>query len=118
MSSQKEQANHFRSLHVKGDPIILYNIWDAGSAKTVAKAGAKALATGSAPVAMANGFKDGEELPLNFAIENIKRIIKNVTLPVTMDIEGGYGETASEVKETMQMHLSSLHQSRDHITLV
>ena len=107
MSSQKEQANHFRSLHVKGDPIILYNIWDAGSAKTVAKAGAKALATGSAPVAMANGFKDGEELPLDFAIENIKRIIKSVTLPVTMDIEGGYGETASEVKETMQKVLSA-----------
>ena len=107
MSSQKEQANHFRSLHVKGDPIILYNIWDAGSAKTVAKAGAKALATGSAPVAMANGFKDGEELPLDFAIENIKRIIKSVTLPVTMDIEGGYGETANEVKETMQKVLSA-----------
>ncbi|MBO6548979.1 MAG: isocitrate lyase/phosphoenolpyruvate mutase family protein [Rhizobiales bacterium] len=107
MSSQKEQANHFRSLHVKGDPIILYNIWDAGSAKTVAKAGAKALATGSAPVAMANGFKDGEELPLDFAIENIKRIIKSVTLPVTMDIEGGYEETAREVKETMQKVLSA-----------
>ncbi len=107
MSLQKDQANHFRALHVKGDPIILYNIWDAGSAKTVARAGAKALATGSAPVAMANGFKDGEELSLDFAIENIKRIIKSVDLPVTMDIESGYGEAPHEVEATMEKVLSA-----------
>ncbi|GAA6212636.1 isocitrate lyase/phosphoenolpyruvate mutase family protein [Hyphomicrobiales bacterium 4NK60-0047b] len=107
MSLQKDQANHFRALHVKGDPIILYNIWDAGSAKTVARAGAKALATGSAPVAMANGFKDGEELSLDFAIENIKRIIKSVDLPVTMDIESGYGEAPHEVEVMMEKVLSS-----------
>ena len=75
MSDQNTKANEFHALHVKGNPVILYNIWDAGSAKTVAGAGAKAIATGSWPVAAANGFDDGEYLPLEFALENAKRIL-------------------------------------------
>ncbi len=53
----------FAALHVAGDPLVLFNAWDAGSAQAVAKAGAKAIATGSASVAMANGFGDGQEVP-------------------------------------------------------
>lgn len=90
MSEQQQNADHFRSLHVKGTPVILYNIWDVGSAKAVVAAGAKALATGSAPVAMANGFGDGEKVPFDMALENITRITAAVSLPVSMDIEGGY----------------------------
>ena len=48
-------------LHVPGDPVVLYNIWDAGSAEVVADAGAKAIATGSHPVADAHGLPDGEQ---------------------------------------------------------
>jgi len=80
----------FASLHVAGDPLVLVNAWDAGSAAAVAKSGAKAIATGSASVAMANGFGDGEEVPLDFAIGNAERIVKAVELPVTVDFEGGY----------------------------
>src|SRR5215204_2366704 len=80
----------FAALHVPGDPLILFNIWDAGSAQAVAKAGAKAIATGSASVAMANGFADGEELPMDFALANTKRIVESVDLPVTVDFEGAY----------------------------
>lgn len=90
MSSQKEKAEIFHGLHVKGDPVILFNIWDAGSAKAVAEAGAKAIATGSWSVAAANGYSDGEELPMETAIENIERIAASVDLPVTLDFEGGY----------------------------
>ena len=61
MNSQKEKAETFARLHVKGDPVILFNIWDAGSAKSVAAAGAKAIATGSWSVAAADGYSDGQE---------------------------------------------------------
>jgi 2-methylisocitrate lyase-like PEP mutase family enzyme len=87
MSSKFET---FAALHRPGDPVILYNVWDAGSAKAVAAAGAKAIATGSASVSEANGFADGEKLPMEFAITNAARIVETVELPVTVDFEGGY----------------------------
>jgi 2-methylisocitrate lyase-like PEP mutase family enzyme len=80
----------FAKLHVPGDPVVLFNVWDAGSAAAVAKSGAKAIATGSASVSMANGFGDGEEVPLDWALANADRIVKAVELPVTVDFEGGY----------------------------
>ena len=101
MSEHQENISLFRSLHKPGSPIILYNIWDAGSAKAVASSGAKALATGSAPVAMAQGFSDGEQMPLDIALGNIRRIIAAVDLPVTMDLEGGYGTETDAVAKTV-----------------
>lgn len=80
----------FAKLHVPGDPVVLFNAWDAGSAAAVAKSGAKAIATGSASVSMANGFGDGEEVPFELAIANAARVAKAVDLPVTIDFEGGY----------------------------
>ena len=82
----------FRALHVPGDPLVLYNIWDVGSALAVARAGAKALATGSHPVADANGFADGQGVPIDFALANAARIVEAVDLPVTVDFEGAYSE--------------------------
>lgn len=87
----------FTALHVKGDPLVLYNIWDAGSARAVAAAGAKAIATGSYGVAEANGFSDGETLPIEMVLENLKRILSVTDLPVTIDMEAGYGDTPEEV---------------------
>lgn len=101
MTSQGEHAGILHDLHRKGDPLVLYNIWDAGSAKCVAEAGAKAIATGSAPVAMANGYGDGEKIPLDLAVENAIRIVRAVELPVTMDIEGAYGVEPHRVSETI-----------------
>lgn len=80
----------FAALHRPGDPLILFNVWDAGSAKAVAAAGAPAIATGSASVAAAFGFGDAEELPLSLALANAQRIVDAVKLPVTVDFEGGY----------------------------
>lgn len=85
----------FAKLHVAGDPLVLFNAWDAGSAAAVAKSGAKAIATGSASVSMANGFGDGQEVPLELALSNAARIVKTVELPVTVDFEGGYSEDSS-----------------------
>src|SRR3954451_1262057 len=84
----------FVRLHVAGDPLVLFNTWDAGSAAAVAKSGAKAIATGSASVSMANGFGDGEEVPFEVAIANAGRIAGAFDLPVTVDFEGGYAEEA------------------------
>lgn len=80
----------FAALHVPGDPLVLFNVWDAGSAKAAERAGAKAVATGSASVAAAHGFGDGEGLPLDLALANAGRIANAVSVPVTIDFEGGY----------------------------
>ncbi len=80
----------FAALHVPGDPVVLYNIWDVGSAQAVIAAGAKALATGSHPVADANGFPDGEKVPIDFALANARRIADAVGVPLTVDFESAY----------------------------
>lgn len=90
----------FRELHRNGDPLILVNIWDAGSAQAVAESGAKALATSSWAVAAAQGYADGEKAPLELVIANIERIAATSNLPLTVDFEGGYGETASELESS------------------
>ena len=101
MSDLGEKAEAFRKLHVPGQPFVLFNIWDAGSAKAVAAAGARAIGTGSWSVAAAHGYNDGEQLPLDIAIANLGRIARIATLPVTMDIESGYGKSAAEVGRTI-----------------
>lgn len=86
----------FAALHVPGNPVILYNIWDAGSALAVVAAGAKALATGSHPVADANGWPDGQRVPIEFALANARRIVDAVELPLTVDFEGAYSTDPQE----------------------
>jgi len=89
----------FVKLHVPGNPLVLFNAWDPGSAAAVAKSGAKAIATGSASVSMANGFGDGQEVPLDLALANAERIVRSVELPVTVDFEGGYAEEVEILAE-------------------
>jgi 2-methylisocitrate lyase-like PEP mutase family enzyme len=88
--TQSDKFRRFAALHVPGDPVILYNAWDAGSAKVIAEAGAKAIATGSASVAAAQGFHDAEALPLELALANAQRVVAAVELPVSIDFEGAY----------------------------
>lgn len=95
--NQARKAEHFTSLHVKGNPIVLFNIWDAGSAKAVEEAGAKAIATGSHSVAAAHGFDDSEAIPLDLVELNTQQICSAVALPVTIDFEGGYAKSPDEV---------------------
>ncbi|MEA3014483.1 MAG: hypothetical protein QOD42_3028 [Sphingomonadales bacterium] len=91
----------FAALHVPGDPLILYNAWDAGSAKVIAAAGAKAIATGSASVAQAHGYEDAESLPLALALANAERVVASVDLPVTIDFEGAYATAPDDVAANM-----------------
>ncbi len=86
----------FAALHQPGRPVILYNIWDPGSAQAVARAGAKAIATGSHPVGDASGFGDGQQVPIDFVLDNAKRVAAAVELPVTIDFESAYGVEPEE----------------------
>lgn len=102
MSTQRDKADAFTNLHVKGSPLIVFNVWDVGSARTIEEAGAKAIATSSWAVAAANGFGDGEKMPFELAIANFERIVKSVSLPVSIDLEGGYATDPSELKENIK----------------
>jgi 2-methylisocitrate lyase-like PEP mutase family enzyme len=101
MSLQADRARQFAALHVPGNPLILYNAWDAGSAKVIAGAGAKAIATGSWSVAAAHGYDDRERLPLELALSNLERIVEAVKLPVTLDFESGYATSPAGVSENV-----------------
>jgi 2-methylisocitrate lyase-like PEP mutase family enzyme len=71
---QLEKIAAFHRLHKPGNPVILYNVWDAGSAKAVAKSGARAIATSSWAVAKSRGFDDGEQIPFELAIQNLRQL--------------------------------------------
>ena len=98
----EELRHRFAELHRPGNPLLLYNIWDVGSALAVAKAGAKALATGSHPVADANGWPDGQNVPIEFAFANAKRIADAVEVPLTVDFEGAYSADPEEGGENVR----------------
>lgn len=95
--TQAQQARDFAGLHLPGNPLVLYNIWDAGGAKAIADAGARAIATGSWSVAAAQGYSDGEAVPLDLVLRIVSRIAATVELPVTVDFEGGYAEAPEGV---------------------
>ncbi|MBI1773812.1 MAG: isocitrate lyase/phosphoenolpyruvate mutase family protein [Proteobacteria bacterium] len=107
MDDQRRKARKFRALHVPGKPVVLFNVWDAGSARAVAASGAKAIATGSWSVACANGFADGERMPRARAIDNLRLIVGATDLPVTIDLESGYGDTPEAVIETIGLAIDA-----------
>jgi 2-methylisocitrate lyase-like PEP mutase family enzyme len=95
--NQAEKTTRFAELHVPGSPLLLYNAWDAGSAKAIVDAGAKAVATSSWSVAAAQGYKDGEVMPMALAEGIAARIASTLDVPVTVDFEGGYSEDDGEL---------------------
>src|SRR5712671_4926378 len=99
MKTQEQKAHRFRKLHVNGEPLVLFNIWDPGSAK--------ALATSSWAVSEACGYSDGEHTPLNLAIDNLRRITDATDLPVTVDLESGYGDSPEKVGETVALAIKA-----------
>ncbi len=99
--NQKNLAEQFAEMHIKGEPLIIFNVWDAGTAKAVEEIGAKAVATGSWAVAEANGFDDGEKIPFELVIANLQRITASVKLPVSLDLEGGYSREPEALRENV-----------------
>ncbi len=106
MMNQVDKANRFAEMHIKGNPVILYNAWDAGSAKSIVEAGAKAIATSSWSVAEAQGYHDGEAIPIDLAEQIISRIAQTVNVPVTVDFEGGYSEDNGVLTDNVNRLLS------------
>jgi 2-methylisocitrate lyase-like PEP mutase family enzyme len=90
-------AEALRALHVPGDPLILPNAWDAATARAVAAAGFPAVATTSSGVAESLGYEDGEETPADEMLAAVARIARVVDVPVTADLEGGYGLDPAEL---------------------
>ncbi|NDZ14808.1 carboxyvinyl-carboxyphosphonate phosphorylmutase [Variovorax sp. WS11] len=89
-------AEKLRKLHVPGDPLLLANVWDPESARVVEAAGMRAIATASAALAPVNGYEDHGHLPPDVAFGALRRITDAVTLPVTADLEDGYGLSPQE----------------------
>ena len=107
MTDLKHKAEQFRALHVPGKPFVVFNVWDAGSARAVVAGGAKAVATSSWSVANANGFADGERIPVDLAMDNLRRIVRVTDLPVTIDLESGYGDAPEAVGETVRLAMDA-----------
>ncbi|MEU5876414.1 isocitrate lyase/phosphoenolpyruvate mutase family protein [Spirillospora sp. NPDC047279] len=92
-----ERAALLRELHRPGHPLLLPNVWDAGSARVVAEAGYPAIATASAAIAQSLGYEDHHGAPAGEMFAAAGRVIRAVGLPVTVDAEGGYGLPAREL---------------------
>jgi 2-methylisocitrate lyase-like PEP mutase family enzyme len=97
-----ERAEVFASLHRPGDPIVLPNAWDVASAVVIAAAGAKAIATTSAGVAWSLGVPDGAEFGAERLAAVVARIVAAVDVPVSVDIEAGYGNVAATVEAVVR----------------
>lgn len=94
-------ARVLSSLHRPGEPLVLPNAWDAGSARAVEAAGFPVVATGSAAVAEALGLDDGEAAPAGEMLASAARIAAAVSVPVTVDAEAGYGLPPDEFVDTL-----------------
>ncbi|MGP4081084.1 isocitrate lyase/PEP mutase family protein [Pseudalkalibacillus sp. R45] len=105
MSMNKEKS--FRYLHKGPSTFVLPNAWDVISAKMFEEGGFKAIGTTSAGIAASLGYPDGQQLPIDKMIEVVERIVNAVDVPISADIEAGYGKTAEEVVQSVQKILNA-----------
>lgn len=98
-ASQTALAQAFHQSHAGNEPLVLPNAWDAASARIIEQGGARAVATSSAAMAWALGCPDGEQLALDDLLGACRRIVEAVAVPVSIDIEQGYGDTAEDTAE-------------------
>ena len=95
----QERASALKALHVAGDPVVLPTVWDAWSAKLAVDAGFAALTVGSHPVADSVGKADGEVMSFDDLTERVAQITGAVEVPISVDVESGYGEPAQRLIE-------------------
>lgn len=96
------RAARFRALHVPGTPMVLPNAWDVASARAIERAGAPVIATSSAALANGLGYPDGQALPLEELNAVVRRIVALVDVPVTVDVEAGYGDSPAAAAESVK----------------
>lgn len=102
MATQRSKALTLRRLHRGPRILVLPNAWDAASARIFEDAGFPAIATTSGGVAFSLGYPDGENAPRDEMIDTIHRIARSVAVPVTADIEAGYGRRPKDVAATVK----------------
>ncbi|MDA0181552.1 isocitrate lyase/phosphoenolpyruvate mutase family protein [Solirubrobacter phytolaccae] len=100
--TQREKAEELRRLHAAPEPLVLVNAWDAVSARVVADAGAKAIATASWSIAASRGYGDGEQIPLDQMLDAIGIVARAVELPVSADLERGFGDAGATVARAIE----------------
>ncbi len=102
MSDSSEKASTLLELHRAPQLLTVVNVWDAISARTVATTeGTRALATASHSIAATYGYEDGENIPLDLMLDMVGRIVAATDLPVTADLEGGYGDPAGTIRRAI-----------------
>lgn len=102
MSDLSARARTLLDLHTAPEILVLANVWDVVSARVVAATpGAHALATASHSIAATFGYPDGENIPLELHLDMVGRIVAAVELPVTMDLEAGYGDPSETARRAI-----------------
>lgn len=99
----RDPGADFRALHRPGDPFVLMNAWDAGSARLLAALGAQAIGTTSAGFAFTRGLPDGARITRDEALAHAEALVAATALPVSGDLENGYGEAPEHVAETIRL---------------
>lgn len=102
-----DHASRFHALHAGPGLLVLPNAWDAGSARIIEAQGAEAIALSSAAVAWSMGWPDGDVLPVDLHLGVVERVVRRVSLPVSVDIEGGYAEDSQAVAETVRRFIGA-----------
>lgn len=97
----RSKAEALRALHQPGRPLVLVNAWDCATARIFEKAGSAAIATTSAGIAFAYGYPDGQKIPPSLMLDAVARICGAVSVPVTADLEAGYGDSPEELQRTV-----------------
>ena len=103
MSLRPAHATELARLHHADQPLIVLNAWDPASAGVAERVGARCVGTTSGGVAAAHGYQDGERIPRALMLAAVERICAATKLPVTADLEGGYGATPEQVAETIRL---------------
>lgn len=99
---QADKARRFRAMHDRSQVLVLANAWDAGSARLFARMGFAAVATTSGGVSWSLGHADGEHASLDEVVDVVARITRTVDVPVTADMEAGFGDTPAAVARSMR----------------
>ncbi len=103
----RRKAEVLRALHHGPEPLLLLNAWDAASARVVESLGFPAIATTSSGVANALGYADGEHLSREEMLAAVARIVRAVAVPVSADLEAGYGANTRAVAETVRLAVTA-----------
>ena len=105
--NQSEKAEDFRRQHRENKLLLLPNVWDTLTARLVASAGFRSLATASFSVAAANGYEDGEKIPFHNSVKVVTEIANAVDVPVSVDFERGYGNDLASLADNVRQLLDA-----------